>query len=359
MINVKILGAGSIGNHLTHACRSFGWNVDVFDIDRKALKRMKNIIYPKRYSRWDNNINLLEVKNAPARKKYDLSIIGTPPTTHIDLALKELEETRPKVLLIEKPLCDPSLKNCKKLWEISKKSHTKILVGYNHNLTAQSIEAKRLLKTNFLGEVTSISSYIKEHWQGILLAHPWLDNLKNSYLGHWQQGGGATGEHSHGIAAWLMFAEFLNIGKVTEVNATMNIIKTSELHYDQTSFIRLRTEKEISGNVIQDVVTKPPNKHLRIQGSKGFLEWHINIDPLNDGLKYGKNNGEIFEKKFTKTRFDDFQYEIKHIENLLKGIDDIKDSPISLQKGLEAMQIIAAAYQSNEKKKTIKIDYLK
>ena len=36
-LKVKILGAGSIGNHLAHASRKMDWFVDICDIDSDAL----------------------------------------------------------------------------------------------------------------------------------------------------------------------------------------------------------------------------------------------------------------------------------------------------------------------------------
>ncbi len=38
---IKILGAGSIGNHLTNAARAMGWSVDLCDIDPRALDRAR------------------------------------------------------------------------------------------------------------------------------------------------------------------------------------------------------------------------------------------------------------------------------------------------------------------------------
>ena len=45
-MNVKIFGAGSIGNHLAHASRKIGWDVSICDLDPEALKRTRNEIYP-------------------------------------------------------------------------------------------------------------------------------------------------------------------------------------------------------------------------------------------------------------------------------------------------------------------------
>ncbi len=36
MYKVKILGAGSIGNHLAHAARRLGWRVTLCDLDNAA-----------------------------------------------------------------------------------------------------------------------------------------------------------------------------------------------------------------------------------------------------------------------------------------------------------------------------------
>mgnify|MGYP001181333344 CR=1 FL=1 len=56
MIEDLVISAGSIGNHLAYACRQKNWNVSIYDIDKSALKRMKEMIYPSRYGNWDSEI---------------------------------------------------------------------------------------------------------------------------------------------------------------------------------------------------------------------------------------------------------------------------------------------------------------
>ena len=38
-MNIKVLGADSIGNYISHAAINLNWNVDVFDVDETALKK--------------------------------------------------------------------------------------------------------------------------------------------------------------------------------------------------------------------------------------------------------------------------------------------------------------------------------
>ena len=104
-MKVKIYGAGSIGNHLAHASRKLGWEVDVCDTSPAALERMKAQIYPQRYGQWDRSINLFLNQEAP-RGIYDLILIGTPPEYHLSLALDALQEN-PKAIQIEKPVSPP------------------------------------------------------------------------------------------------------------------------------------------------------------------------------------------------------------------------------------------------------------
>ena len=117
---VKIIGAGSIGNHLSNACRVLGWKVDLCDSDSKALERTKKIIYPSRYGKWDKEISLFNMKNVP-RGCYDVIFIGTPPDIHVDLALRSIEE-KPKAICIEKPVCGPDLKKLSNLLDMLRKN---------------------------------------------------------------------------------------------------------------------------------------------------------------------------------------------------------------------------------------------
>jgi predicted dehydrogenase len=85
------------------------------------------------------------------------------------------------------------------------------------------------------------------------------------------------------------------------------------------------------------------------------MEWHVNYDSNNDAVFYREEDGETHKELIHKTRPDDFMGEIDHIQDVLEG--NVKASPISLEKGLDTMMVIAAAHSSHEKGKTVSIDY--
>ena len=351
MYSVKVYGAGSIGNHLAHACRSKNWDVTVCDIDPDALARMKNDIYPSRYGAWDRSIKLTTPEQLEGHH-FDLVIIGTPPTSHMSIAIKELENNTPQAIMIEKPLATPDLKDCQKLYDLSVEKNVFVACAFNHNLAQNTITAERLISDGHLGIPKSMHVRWLEHWGGIFGAHPWLAGPQDSYLGFSSSGGGASGEHSHAISIWQHFSRFMGLGRISEVIATMSVVDNGEVSYDEINQVLVKSEKGMHGTIIQDVITSPPIKSFRIQGEENYMEWFVNYSKSCDALKYDTDT-----KLFEKTRPDDFKGEIDHIELIMDGKVFEKDSPISLERGLDVMLIIAACHLSHKEGKKVMIDY--
>jgi predicted dehydrogenase len=339
--SVKVLGAGSIGNHMSHAARSLGWAVDLCDISEAALERAKTSIYPSRYGAWDDAIKLHTVDLAP-RGGHDLIIVGTPPDHHIDLALQALLEG-PAALLIEKPLCGPLLEGAQALYEAAKASRTRVFVGYDHVVGEAAERAAQIAASGRLGPIETMDVEFREHWSGIFAAHPWLSGPSDSYLGYWKRGGGASGEHSHAANLWQSFARAIGAGAVTRVSATMDYVSDGTCEYDKLCLMTFETENGMTGRVVQDVVTRPPRKWARIQGRDGFVEWHCGYKPGCDAVITGNGTTQDEPHLVPKTRPDDFIRELKHIQASIRGD---APSPISLESGLDTIQVIAAAHHS-------------
>jgi len=353
--NVKIYGAGSIGNHLAHGCRAKGWDVLICDLDQPALERTREDIYPSRYGKWDPQIRLSTPDNLPD-EDFDLVIIGTPPDTHMGLARSILQAKPPRALLIEKPLCTPSLEGAQEIVELQAATGTFVSVGYNHTLTENSKRAGQILADNIIGQPLTISARFREHWGGIFGAHPWLSGPQDTYLGFCERGGGASGEHSHAMNIWQHFAHLAGQGRITEVSAALDIVDDGNVKYDRICLLNVKTESGFVGNIAQDVVTEPAQKSVRLQGSQGYLEWLVGVDADHDAVRYWDGRAEAREELIAKTRPDDFKGEIDHIAAVLNG-DFSGDSPISLQRGLDTMLVVAAAHISHNHRRAVRINY--
>ncbi|MFY9463171.1 MAG: Gfo/Idh/MocA family oxidoreductase [Candidatus Sungiibacteriota bacterium] len=357
-VKVKIIGAGSIGNHLAQASRRMGWEVAIVDSDMAALDRTKNEIYPNRYGVWDEEIKLFKAGEEP-HGGFDIIMIGTPPDSHMKLALAAIAED-PKLLHIEKPLATPDLAGVAE-FEAALREHPKtiVTVGYDHAvsesiefvrdlMTGRSIEAKPqyggLASIDSIGEILTIDVEFSEHWKGIFSAHPWLAGPADTYLGYWRRGGGAGGEHSHAMHLWLYFARALGWGDIKETKAMFDMQKDGSAEYDRLAAFLLKTEKSGMGRVVQDVITYPVRKWVRLQGDKGYIEWHCGGSADGDLVRWQKEGEEIKEKVFVKKRPDDFYRETMHYQKLLAGEIKPEESPLAYIRGREVMAILQEAY---------------
>lgn len=355
-----------MGNHLAEASRRMGWNVTVTDADENALVRMREEIYPKRYGAWDEEITLFQSGQEP-KGGYDIIMVGTPPDVRIPIAIEALRE-RPRLLHLEKPLCgiekekmfchivsfQEALSNFVKETAVeylsaSDAQHTRIpdmfvTVGYNHAVSASIKKVVELLKQNFFGEILTIDVEFREHWKGIFSAHPWLSGHKDSYLGHWQRGGGAGGEHSHALHLFIYLASVSGFGDIKEVGSLFSFRKDGEAEYDELAHFFLQTETGFVGRVTQDVITFPPRKTMRIQGTEGYIECDFRAN--GDTIWYSKKDDlhDIKTFFFRKNRSDDFYQEMLHYNDLLSGKIVYEDSPLNMWFGCETLQVLYAAH---------------
>jgi predicted dehydrogenase len=351
---VKIVGAGSIGNHLAHAARTFDCDVVVCDTSDVALRRMREQIYPARYGAWDSKIDLRLANEAPIGA-FDLICIGTPPDTHLPLALQALGES-PRALQIEKPLCPPDLQGASQLVQSADQSSTTVFVGYDHLVGKATRRLEEFLIERAIGQILTFDVEFREFWGGIFQAHPWLNGPEDSYLGFWKRGGGASGEHSHALNLWQHLSHVLGFGRVEDVTAMVRYVRQGSALYDDCCFWHLRAESGMIGRVVQDVVTQPVRKVAFVQGDAGTLQWINGYRPGVDAVILSRVGREPEVVEVPKTRPEDFIDELRHIDASLGA--GAPHSPLSLKRGLETMLVVAAAHKSQEAGCRVRVKYI-
>lgn len=350
MINILIFGAGSIGNHFANACTSLNYNVYVTDISSHALKRMKTIVYPKRYGKWNKKIKLLlydKLFNNKTLPTYDLVIIGTPPKTHYNLLIEISKNLSFKKLMIEKPFSVYGENNNHKyLNKISKDKY--IFVGYNHSISKSFLYFEGLLKKIKKNSINHIAVNWREGWTGILNAHFWLKNEFSSYLGRLKDGGGSMHEHSHGIHFLVCFEKIFNFKLKSKFSSFLNFKRKSKnVFYDNYANINWKV-KNYSINYTTDLILEPADKSLKVYTKDKKYELIINDKKKYDTIKVTNlKTGVISIKKFKKERATDFINEIKHIIDVRnKKLYD--KSFIKFENGIRVQQIINNVFK-NEK----------
>lgn len=352
-LRVKLYGAGSIGNHLTHASRQLGWDVTVCDTDPAALARMRESIYPGRYGQWDTAIRQCMPADEPIGG-FDLILVGTPPEHHLPLAMKAVAE-KPKAVQVEKPLCTPSLAGMADLVAAAGAAGVKVFVGYDHVVGKASRRVAALIGEGAVGRLETLDVEFREHWAGIFAAHPWLAGPEDTYLGYTDRGGGASGEHSHALNLWQHFALLCDAGRVTAVDARLRMRSQCKARFDDLCLLHLETESGLVGRVVQDVVTRPSRKWARLQGDLGAVELYIGGSPEGDVVARLTPSGPAAQEVLAKKRPDDFIEELRHIaDHLAPGA---APSPIGLERAADTMLVLAAAHRSQAEGRRVRIDY--
>ena len=345
-MKVKIIGCGSIGNHYANVFINRGHKVYVTDKDPKALKRMKEFIYPNRYGSWDDRINLLAEDNY--KKNYDLVFIGTPPLSHLSEANKILKKNNAKIIHIEKPVSLINDKNLLTFNRLRKNSNIRILNGYNLNNSKPIKKVLELIKINNLGKIIYLNCDIREHWEGIFNAHPWIKNKNSTYLTNIKKGGGALLEHSHGISYWMFLSSMLKNGRIKKVKSHINIIKTKNSFYDNLSTLLVESDTGLVGKITQDVITKPEKKNIELIFKNSSITLINNFKQNEDRIIFFDfQNNKLKKFKFKKTRADDFVGMVKNIENIYKN--DTLNYESSIDFGLDIIKVIKMAFESNKK----------
>lgn len=353
MLSAKVIGAGSIGNHLTHALRTLGVQVTMVDVDEDALERTRNVLYPERYGSFDASIRLAH-PNHVGDASFDLCVIGTPPDTHVEIAARELALGH-RALLIEKPLASPGLDTLRRFASLVQESPTRVLVAYNQRLKHNTTAFLELARENDLGNLVSISGRMREDWAGILEAHPWLSGATESYLGHTARGGGALYEHSHAIDFALFIAHELGQGRPTAVEARLDTVEHDTGSYDKEAALSITMASGLTVNAVQDLFTWPADKSLDAVFSRGELRWEMHGD--YDSVHISSAGSDSVITKFPKTRPDDFLPEIAHVIELLTSKVDVV-SPLDFSEALHTSWTLEAALASNESGSPVAIEEL-
>ena len=145
------------------------------------------------------------------------------------------------------------------------------------------------------------------------------------------------------------------MGRVCRVTATLDYLKAGDANYDRLCLANLETQQGLMGRVVQDVVTQPPRKWARLQGSEGYIEWHCGYGPGQDAVIYAIGTQEPMVETITKTRPDDFIAELSYVGAAMDGDGTLPY--LSIERGLDTMMVIAAAHRSSEAGRTVALDW--
>jgi predicted dehydrogenase len=299
---------------------------------------MKNNLYPKRYGGWDKKIKFISYRDVfESNNIYDLIIIGVPPKIHLTLLKQCFVYLNFKKILVEKPLC---VFNQNFSFINQKKYKDKIYCGFNHSISKSFLFLINLILKKKIGKIKKIEINWKEDFKLILKAHPWIKNLKQSYLSNLRKGGGACHEYSHAVHLAVIFKKILFKNKI-KIIKNIVYIKKNNSFYDSITQISFKDElRSIDLNI--DAISNPCQKNIKIFGNNGTIIWERKIEKNYEKIEIRKGKNLNY-KLFKLTRRDDFINQIKSL--LFKKKKYNNSSNLKLESAVEVMNILKKIFK--------------
>ena len=236
-----IVGFGSIGQR-------HGKNLEKMNID---------------FSAYDIETCFSNMSLEKAMQGKDAILVCTPPSTHIEIALKAVKAG--KHVFIEKPLSN-DVKGIDELMKVAKEKQLTVMVGYQMRLLEDLHYIKFLLGEKKIGSVMSVKAefgHYLPYWR------PNLDYTKN-YTSRNDLGGGILLDSSHEIDYLISI-----FGDIEEVFCNSGKISDLKVDVEDTVDILLKFKNGIFGNVHLDFTNRVYSRFCKIIGTEGTMIWDV------------------------------------------------------------------------------------
>ena len=320
-MKILIIGCGSIGTrHIKNLISINAGEIIACDTNSKQLQKTRDEFNIKTYDNVDEAFN----------EKYDLIFVCTPPSLHIQLAMKAIENK--SHVFIEKPISH-TIDDVEKLLNLAKESNLLVFVGYNHRFFEGIKILKKLFDQGTIGKPLSVKA---EFGQYLPYWHPDQD-YRQSYTAQNKLGGGIILDASHEIdyVRWI-------IGEIREVKCQADKISDLEVDVEDTADISVKFEGNVKGEIHMDFIQKDYTRNCKIIGEKGS----IFLDYPKKTVELKKENNEIITYPIESEVGNSYIQEIKHV------IDCVKTKKKPLIDGDSAKRVLEIALAAKESART-------
>lgn len=317
MQNIIVIGCGSIG-------RRHMRNIRLLFPQAEICAIRSNPVNSECPPEADRLIKLHELDSA-----VSLAIVASPANYHIAHAKACVKMGIPT--LIEKPLSDSF--NDAKAFIVSLNCEQKRLlgVGYCLRYLPSARYMKSLLASNRLGALYNVHVEVGQYLP------QWRPHTRyqDSVSANAQLGGGALNELSHEVdyLHWLF-----GIKKIQY--ATLR--KSSELITDAEQLVdaTLTLEDGIHSTLHLDFLQKAPHRCCTIIAQNGRVEWDLIDNSVTLFDEHGRH------KLFEHRGYDKNQIYLDLVSDFKKATEANSSPSISIQHGLEVLQIIKRIKQA-------------
>jgi predicted dehydrogenase len=292
-MRILVIGLGSMGRRRIRNLQA----LSVTDIYGFDLSTERCEATAKEYG-----INIVNDWTKAVDVSADGWIVSTPPLTHMRYAVEALEAGTH--VFTEADLPDPVAAQAKNL-----RDETGLVLAPSCTMQHHPgpIKIMDLIARGLIGEPLVFSYHAGQYlpdW------HPW-ENYLDFYVS--QPATGAAREIVPFELVWLTKL----FGPVIDIAGLKNRSGALEANIDDSYAIAISFKNRVSGTILIDVLAQPEVRSLRINGTKGALEWDQTIETVRI-----RNSGD---KEWTSFSLDTGTIETDYINPEEPYIAEIRD----------------------------------
>ena len=326
--HILVVGSGSAGKRHAHNLAAYGCSISCVDPRPDRRKELADQIPV--VGAFDSLEAALGSKEIPHGV-----VIASPPTFHVDQAMRALEIGVP--VFLEKPAASDA-ETARMLEKTCLESRSPLLLGYTWRWWAPLRYLKAKLDEGKIGQLHHVRFTMSAHladW------HPW-EPYQDFFMSHSEQGGGALLDESHWIdlALWMF-------GMPRTVYARIERISNLEITSDDNVDLILGFDSWLRAYLHLDLFGRPHEKSIRFVGELGSCLW---TESPNCVAFSSSAANDWEEENFNCERNDMFA---SVASEFLKIVDGSKAPTCTIGDGVRVLDVIEAARRSHAEERQI------
>jgi predicted dehydrogenase len=308
MKNLIIFGLGSIGKRQLNNFYKYFDKITIVDKKKERLEELTNLKKINQY--------FLNIDKAIKSEKFDVALICTPPSSHLDIAKKCIKNNIN--IFIEKPMGINS-KGWMRLSKECKRKKIVNYVAYCHRFINYTNKFKKLLTQKVIGDIYSANV----NWSSYLPSWHKNESYKDFYMSSKKLGGGSLLDDSHGIDLIRYF-----FGEAKFIAGCVENLSELEMTSDDSFFGILKMRNKTIIQVKFELYARNTDISFTVSGSKGLLKW----DRVNHEIILYKDNQVKKKYKYSlQDLMNMYPEQAKYFMNLVRkkrtnNFNDIKDA---------------------------------
>ena len=278
-------------------------------------------------------------------KEIDAVSVCTPNYLHAPISIAALKAG--KHVLCEKPMAT-SREDAEQMIEAARESGKKLMIAHNQRFVPSHAKAREILASGEVGKVYSFRTAFghpgPEAWS-VDGKDSWFFEKEKAFIGAM----GDLGVHKTDLIRYVLGEEIVEVGSFVETSAK------EFATVDDNAVCILKSESGIIGTLAASwAYTAKEDNSTIIYAEKAILR--LEDDPVNS-LVIQYQTGEIVKYELGGIQSNDEggQSNSQVLDRFVDSIVSDKESPVSGLEGMNSLQVVLAALESNETKKMIRL----